>query len=198
MKTTSIETPRLTLAPLVEEDAPELFRYRSDPEISRFQSWAPESVRDALRFIRKLRNVELDTPGSWYQLAIRLRARGALIGDVGLHFLSAESRQVELGLTVSRPYQRRGYGREAARAVLGHLFDTLGKHRVFASVDPRNLPSLALLKGIGMRQEAHFVRSLWFKGEWADDVVWAMLREEWSSPSARERRGAGSRGKELE
>jgi RimJ/RimL family protein N-acetyltransferase len=30
-----------------------------------------------------------------------------------------------------------------------------------------------------MRQEAHFRESLWFKGEWADDVVFAILESEW-------------------
>ena len=32
-----------------------------------------------------------------------------------------------------------------------------------------------------MRKEAHFVRSLWFKGEWVDDVIFAVLASEWNS-----------------
>lgn len=39
--------------------------------------------------------------------------------------------------------------------------------------------SLAMLERVGMRREAHFVESLWFKGAWADDVVCAMLAREW-------------------
>jgi RimJ/RimL family protein N-acetyltransferase len=31
----------------------------------------------------------------------------------------------------------------------------------------------------GMRQEVHFRESLWFKGEWADDVVFGILASEW-------------------
>jgi RimJ/RimL family protein N-acetyltransferase len=31
-----------------------------------------------------------------------------------------------------------------------------------------------------MRKEAHFVKSLWFRGEWVDDVIYALLAEEWS------------------
>ena len=38
---------------------------------------------------------------------------------------------------------------------------------------------MALLRRVGMRQEAHFRESLWFKGEWADDVVFAILQSEW-------------------
>jgi len=43
------------------------------------------------------------------------------------------------------------------------------------------MPSIALLKRVGMRQEAHFCKSLWFKGDWADDAVFAILASEWSS-----------------
>jgi RimJ/RimL family protein N-acetyltransferase len=45
-------------------------------------------------------------------------------------------------------------------------------------VDPRNERSLALLERVGMRREAHFVESLWFKGAWADDIVYAILQRE--------------------
>ena len=59
--------------------------------------------------------------------------------------------------------------------MIGHFLGPLGKHRVFASADPRNARSLALLERVGMRREAHFRESLWFKGEWVDDVVYAIL-----------------------
>jgi RimJ/RimL family protein N-acetyltransferase len=52
---------------------------------------------------------------------------------------------------------------------------------VFASVDPRNVSSMRLLERVGMRKEAHFVQSLWFKDEWVDDVIFAMLAAEWKS-----------------
>jgi RimJ/RimL family protein N-acetyltransferase len=64
--------------------------------------------------------------------------------------------------------------------LLGYLFGPLQRHRVFASVDPRNKASVALPQRVGMRQEAHVRESLWFKGQWADDVVFAVLAREWS------------------
>jgi RimJ/RimL family protein N-acetyltransferase len=68
-------------------------------------------------------------------------------------------------------------------ALLDYLFTVLNKHRVFASVDPRNEASMALLRSVGMRQEAHFRQSLFWKGEWVDDVVLGLLRSEWKYPS---------------
>jgi RimJ/RimL family protein N-acetyltransferase len=40
---------------------------------------------------------------------------------------------------------------------------------------------MKLLQRVGMRQEAHFVKSLWFRGEWVDDVIFAILSSEWRS-----------------
>ena len=55
------------------------------------------------------------------------------------------------------------------------------RHRIQASVDPRNVASMALLRSLGMRQEAHFRESLWLQDAWVDDVVFAMLAREWPS-----------------
>jgi RimJ/RimL family protein N-acetyltransferase len=35
-----------------------------------------------------------------------------------------------------------------------------------------------------MRREAHLVQNEWFKGEWTDELVYAMLEGEWSNGSA--------------
>ena len=181
MEEPEIRTERLKLTPLVASDAPAMFGYRSDPEVCRFQSFEPDSLGDIETFIGNLHSIIFDTPDSWFQFAIRSQKSGLLIGDFGIHFIADDHRQVEIGFTVSPEYQGQGYGTEAVVGVLDYLLGSLKKHRVYASVDPRNIPSVALLKGIGMRQEAHFLKNLWFKGEWVDDVVFGILGSEWRS-----------------
>ena len=119
-------------------------------------------------------------PGTWFQLGVRLRESAALVGDLGVHFFE-DGRQVEVGFTLAPDSQGRGLGTEAVVGLLDYLFRHLHKHRVSASVDPRNERSLRLLRRVGMRQEAHFLQSLHFKGEWADDTVFAILASEWSA-----------------
>jgi RimJ/RimL family protein N-acetyltransferase len=175
----SITTERLTLSRLLPLDAPRVFAYRGDPEVSRYQSWLPASLEEVRRFIDGLQSVPFDTPGTWFQFGIRLRDSGLLVGDAGVHFPADLPRQAEIGITVAPDHQGRGVATEAVRGLLGHLFASPARHRVFASVDPRNRASVALLARVGMRQEAHFRRSLWFRGEWADDLLFAVLESEW-------------------
>ena len=179
MEAPEILTERLRLSPLVASDAPAMYAYRSHPDVRRYQSFDPGSLGDVEAFIAGLQSVAFDTAGTWFQFAIRLEESGQLIGDVGTHFIAGDPRQVEIGITISPAHQRLGYGTEAISGVLGHLLGPLQKHRVFASVNPGNEAIIALLKRAGMRQEAHFRESLWFRGEWTDDVVFAILASEW-------------------
>ncbi len=175
MDTVSITTSRLVLNPLKEEDAERLFEYRSNPAIRRFQLFEPRTLEDARAFILASRSEGSD----WCQLGIRLLDSGVLVGDLGIR-LPVEQ-QAEVGVTVALDHQRQGIASEALVALLGHLFRVMSIYRVWASVDPRNEASMALFRRLGMRQEAHFRQSLWFKGEFADEVVFAILASEWTA-----------------
>ncbi|HEV2680129.1 MAG TPA: GNAT family protein [Rhodanobacter sp.] len=174
-----LNTPRLLLNALQSTDAAVLFGYRADPEVSRFQGWRPASVVEAVDFIERQADASLDTPDSWFQRAIRLRDGEELIGDLGIHMPADAEGSVEFGVSIAPAYQGSGYASEVVRAVFGLVFGQLGRHRIHASVDPRNLASMAMLRALGMRQEAHHRESLWLQGEWVDDVVFALLASEW-------------------
>ncbi len=174
------ETERLLLRRFKPDDAAHLFRYRSNPDVARYQGWIPQSEDDAASFIRSQAAVEPDTPGSWFQSGICLKGQGTLIGDLGLHFPADDRHQAEFGISLDPAHHGQGYANETLRAAMSYLFASLGKHRVFCSVDPRNHASVAMARRLGMRQEAHFVKSRWFKGEWVDDVVFGLLKSEWA------------------
>jgi len=175
----TILTERLCIQRLAKGDAETVFMYRSDPEISRFQNWEPRSLSEVENFIASQEGIELDTPGKWYQLGIYDRNNGELVGDCGIHVQQENNHQAEIGITLRKEFHGKGLATEALKAILDYLFNTMNKHRVFGSVDPRNKASIALLERVGMRHEAHFVESLWFKDAWVDDVIYAILKREY-------------------
>ncbi|MGB8887516.1 MAG: GNAT family protein [Candidatus Korobacteraceae bacterium] len=181
MPFSAIVTERLVLRDLEASDAPRIFVYRSHPEVSRFQSWGTESGDEISSYIGGIATMEPGAPGLWYQLGIELRSSRQLIGDCGFRVMHHEPRQVEFGIALDLKFQSKGYAAEALRALLDYLLVKLDKHRVFGSVDPRNVRSIRLMQRVGMRKEAHFVQSLWFQGEWVDDMIFAMLASDWKS-----------------
>ena len=63
--------------------------------------------------------------------------------------------------------------------IVDFLFGTLNKHRVIASIDPRNSASIRLIERLGFRKEAHFKKSYYLHEEWVDDIIYAKLKTEW-------------------
>ena len=174
-----LKTPRLILRRLRPADAFEVFAYRSDPDVGRYQTWEPADVGEVRVFIERLQGLAPDSPGTWFQFGIAVQGSGGLIGDCGLHFPQDEPRQAEVGMTLAPAHQRLGYATEALQALLGYAFEGLAKHRVYARVDPRNVASRALMVRVGMREEGRLRESVWVKGQWVDDVIYATLDWEW-------------------
>ena len=173
-----IQTKRLLLRPLTLADAEAFFRYRSLPEVCRFQSFQPKTALEIEAFLRANESTPPNTPGTWQQLAVCLQ-NGTLIGDIGLHTL--DEYQLELGYTLAPVHQHKGYAAEAVAAVLRQAFTVWKKHRVTASIDPANEASTRLLERLGFVPEAHFRKSYQLNGEWVDDCVYALLREDWAA-----------------
>jgi RimJ/RimL family protein N-acetyltransferase len=104
-----------------------------------------------------------------------------MIGDVAFTILKEDERQAEIGFTLARRYHGQGYAGEAVERLLAHLLGERRLHRVRANCDVENTASARLLERVGMRREAHLVESLWFKGHWASEYWYAILREEWEA-----------------
>ncbi len=177
-----LETPRLILRPFQERDAEDFSRYRSDPEVARYQGWEPPFyLEQAQRFIEAMQSIGPGRPGEWYQFAIERKDTNMLIGDCAFKVLAEDHRQAEIGFTLARDYQGQGYATEAVGRLLRYLFVDSQLHRVIANCDPQNEASERLLTRLGLRHEGHFVESLWFKGGWADEDWYAILRREWEA-----------------
>jgi len=179
LKAPEIKTERLMLRALTLKDSPAMYSYRSAPEVMRHQIWHPASEKEIEAFIRKNRRIRFNTANTWVQLGIYLKATNELIGDIGIHFLPLDNWQAEIGFTISQKHQGKGFATEAVKQLLNYLFNSLGKHRVIASVDPANAASIRLLERVGMRKEGHFIKSIWNSKGWADDIKYAILQEDW-------------------
>jgi RimJ/RimL family protein N-acetyltransferase len=173
-----LASARLVLRRLRRDDAEALCTYRSLPEVKRYLYCESFDLDDAARLI-DTQSAEPNIPGAWFYMAIIKASIGAMIGDCGLHCRENDPRQMEIGFTIAPRYQGHGYAGEAVECVLGYVFGSLGQHRVSATTNVLNRSSVALLRRLGFRQEAHFVEHVWFKGQWASEFVFAMLKREW-------------------
>jgi RimJ/RimL family protein N-acetyltransferase len=184
-----LETERLILRSFQDSDLNAFVKYRSDPEVARYQGWdAPYGESAAAAFIQEMKERQPGTIGEWYQIAVERQADGEMIGDCAFHILAEDGQQAEIGFTFSRPHQGKGYATEAVTRLLEYLFGELGLRRVRATCDAANLASARLLERIGMRREGYLIENIWFKGAWGSEYAYALLKKEWE-------RSADSRGR---
>jgi RimJ/RimL family protein N-acetyltransferase len=179
-----VRTERLLLRPLAPADAPALHRYQSREDVCRYIPYAPRTLADLEKRLStpELSRSTIEEPGQAALLAVVRQSDDVLVGDVMLAWTSREHSTAEIGYVFDPGYHGNGYATEAAAELLALGFGGLGVRRIIARLDARNTASAAVLQRIGMRQEAHLVQNEWFKGEWTDELQFAMLASEWNDP----------------
>lgn len=176
-----ITTARLLLRPYRADDLDDLYAIQSREDVNRYLYWSPRTREEVADVITKRAAMgTLEGEGDILVLAVELRDGGTMIGDVNLSWESEEHRKGEFGFVFHPDHHGRGYAGEAAVEMLRLGFERLRLHRIVGRADGRNTASTRLMEKLGLRREAHFVQNEWVKGEWADEVVYAMLASEWA------------------
>lgn len=177
-----IETPRLRLRPYEPDDFDALAAIQSRADVMRYLYLEPRT-RDEVRaeLATRLQSSAIEAEGDKLVLAIERRDTGALAGDVTLWWLSEEHRLGEIGFVLHPNHHGQGLATEAARELLRLGFEELGLRRIIGRCDGRNAASARVLDKLGMRREAHFRENELVKGEWTDELVYALLADEYVS-----------------
>ncbi|MFI9719882.1 GNAT family N-acetyltransferase [Streptomyces sp. NPDC052396] len=185
-------TDRLRLRPFVPEDTDDVWAYQRRPEVARFMRWEPRGRERSRASVEQMaRENRLAKEGDCLTLAVVTPETGRVVGQVELVWLSRADRQGEIGYVLNPDHQGRGLATEAVRAVLGLGFGELDLYRIIGRCHARNESSARLLERLGMRREAHFIGAGLFKGGWREELVYAMLRQEWFRRPAEVDRSTG-------
>jgi RimJ/RimL family protein N-acetyltransferase len=179
-----LRTERLVLRHITAGDLDAL-RYYSDPEVCRYLPFPPADEEAlASRVEAMAGRVAPSAPDE--VLALAVVHGDTLVGDVMLRLRTRANEQsppavAEIGWCFAPSYAGRGLATEAATALITLAFDHYPLHRLYASLDPRNERSSALCERLGMTREAHLRRDFPEPdGTWTDNMVYGLLREEWS------------------
>lgn len=175
-----VETDRLLLRYFEKSDLDPVMAYYGLPEVQRYLDW---KARDRVECKAALDGMctqrLLNRPGDTVTLAVERQSDEALIGQVSLRWTDATAGQAELRFVFNPLYRRQGYASEAVRAAVTLGFEHFSFHRIFARCGGDNQRSARLMKGIGMRLEAHYREHALFQGEWDEELHFAMLDREW-------------------
>jgi RimJ/RimL family protein N-acetyltransferase len=175
-------TERLSLRPFRDDDLDAFYAIQRRPDVVRYLYWEPRSREETREMLeRRKLQTQIEREGEGLHLAADLRASGTLAGHFNLVLSSQEHRQGEIGFVMHPDHHGQGYASEGARLMLRLGFEELGLHRIVGRCDARNVASARLMERLGMRREAHLIENEFVKGEWADELIFAMLDREWQA-----------------
>jgi ribosomal-protein-alanine N-acetyltransferase len=134
---------------------------------------APPSTADAYRaYLARLRDQQ--------HTGFLVCTDGEIAGVINLNeIVRGAFQSAYLGYYAFAPSVRRGWMRAGLGLAADRAFGKLGLHRLEANVQPENLASIELVRGLGFRLEGFSPRYLRVGGRWRDHQRWALLREEW-------------------
>jgi RimJ/RimL family protein N-acetyltransferase len=175
----------LTLEPIDERHAPDLFAVMQDEDVCRYLAWpAPSGVEETMAVVRDARQAM--ARGQSLVFAQIWNESGRAIGSTRLLDVRPADRQVEIGATfLARAYWRTPANTESKLLVLSHCFEKLGCVRVALKTDGRNVRSQEAIARLGAVREGVLRRHMRVRGYQRDTVYYSILDDEWPGVKAR-------------
>ena len=119
--------------------------------------------------------------GLGFTYAITFSTSRALVGVVQVRQLDPGFEAAECECTIAPSSRGTGVFLEAARLVGSFTFGTLGTHRLESRVLLPNGRANGALRKLGAVQEGVLRRSIRRGGDYFDQVLWSMLKEDWTN-----------------
>ena len=175
----------VTLEPVEERHAGDLFAAMQDEEVCRYLAWPPpQKLEETHALIREAR--EQMARRQSIVFAQVWNATGRAIGSTRLLDLRPADRQVEIGSTfLARDYWRTPANTESKYLFLTYCFERLGCVRVALKTDGRNVRSQEAIARLGAVREGVLRKHMNVRGYQRDTVYFSILENEWPAVQAR-------------
>jgi [ribosomal protein S5]-alanine N-acetyltransferase len=168
---------RVTLRELRASDAPSLFAMLTTEEVSRFISPPPTTVEGFERFIMWANRER--AAGNYACFAVVPHGMDTAVGLFQVRQLEPGWGTAEWGFALGSAFWGTGVFSEGSSLVLEFVFETIGVHRLEARAAVQNGRGNRALSKIGAVQEGVLRRSFLRNGQYMDQVLWAILAEDW-------------------
>jgi RimJ/RimL family protein N-acetyltransferase len=172
---------KVVLRALTRADVPTFVRWFNDPEVTQFvgDMWPMSPESEERWFERHIQEnsmiLGIETLAPAGQTAVH-------IGNIGLHDPSERNHHAELGIVLGeKAYWSQGYGSDAIKTLLRYAFDELNYHKVHLRVYDFNPRGIRCYEKCGFKIEGRLRQHLFRHGEWHDELMMGVLRDEFRS-----------------
>ncbi|WP_428229251.1 GNAT family N-acetyltransferase [Flavobacterium sp.] len=169
-----IETERLLLRRITNDDVNEVFELRSNPETMKYiPRPLLKNTENALEHIAMIEDkIETNVGINW---GITLKDNPKLLGIIGFYRLQPEHHRAEIGYMLLPEFHGKGIIPEALKTLIDYGFNKMKLHSIEAVIDPDNYASERVLQKLNFVKEGHFKEVEYFEGHFYDSVIYSLL-----------------------
>jgi [ribosomal protein S5]-alanine N-acetyltransferase len=170
----NLESDRLLLRQITNDDANEIFALRSNAETMKY---IPRPLvttnEEALEHIKMIQDkLEKNEGINW---AITLKGNPKLIGIIGHYRIRWEHFRSEIGYMLLGEYHGKGITTEAIQMLVDYGFNKMNMHSLEGIIDPANTASERVLEKNGFVKEAHLIENEFYDGKFLDSVIYSLV-----------------------
>lgn len=177
----TLKTPRLVLRPFALDDAKEVQRQAGHPDVAATTATIPHPYPDGLAEQWIASHAKFFEAGTGVEWAMTIAETGKLVGCISLMGISKMHKRGEIGYWVGKEFWGQGYCTEATKAVIQYSFEKLNFNKVTSRHMHINPASGKVMLKAGMQQEGILRKDYFKNGEFADMVVYGILKGEISN-----------------
>jgi ribosomal-protein-alanine N-acetyltransferase len=175
---TYLETESLIIRKLTKEDAPAIFHYASDPEITKYVLFPThQTIEDTWTFLGPtLEKYEKKEVAPW---GLAFKENNQLIGTCDFVWWDTVHHKAEIGYILAKKYWNKGIMSEAVKRLVQFGFEEMGLNRIEAKCNENNIGSSRVMEKAGMKYEGTLREWLLVKGNFWNLRYYAILRSDW-------------------
>ena len=172
----------LSLRELRLSDAPSLLMHLATEEVERFISPPPTTVAGFERFIQWTHRMRQQ--GQYVCFGIVPEGESHAVGIFQVRQLEPSFQTAEWGFALGHAYWGIGLFAEGARMTVDFAFETIEVHRLEARAAVQNGRGNGALAKVGAVREGTLRRSFLRNGQYLDQALWSILKEDWLQAKA--------------
>ncbi|WP_411953982.1 GNAT family N-acetyltransferase [Alkalibacillus sp. S2W] len=164
------------IRPIIPEDLPHILQSTKDPTIRYLTgTTATFSLEQLQNHFDKTQDDQ-----SRFDFAICLTQTGQFIGEGAILDIDRYNQSAAFRLALSHStYFNQGFGSQAIRLLLAIVFDEYQLNRLQLEVYSHNTRAIAAYEKLGFKREGVLRQALYYDGNYYDEIVMAMLKEEY-------------------
>ncbi len=174
------------LRPMQKDDLALLHKWLNDPAIMEWWDGRDHPAtfdRVETRFRKSIEGHDRDAQR--YTIEVEKDGERRAIGMIQFGRMQPRPKNTQVDVLIGEPdFRDAGYGTDALRTLLRHLFEDLKAHRVWHTMRAANAQAMKSAEKLGFVKEGVLREHDQLEGKFVDVVVYGMLAHEWTKLAA--------------